>query len=201
MELPSFFEKLHELFAKNGFEIYLVGGTSRDILLDIPLRDFDLVTDATPEQMNGFLDNADFTFARFGSVKLVFEGYKMDITTFRKEDSYGDFRHPSKIVFIKDMEMDSSRRDFTINAIYIDHNGKTYDFHNGLDDLKNGIIRFIGDPRMRISEDPLRILRAERFAKRLGFSIDKESQEAIDEMRGLLEKLNPEKIKMESKKG
>ena len=99
------------------------------------------------------------------------------------------------------MKADSVRRDFTINAIYIDSQGNTFDFHGGLQDLEKGLIRFIGDPYIRIKEDPLRILRAERFARRLGFRIEEESQRAINELRGELAFLSPDKVLMESKKG
>ena len=178
----------------------MVGGTSRDYLLGLPYTDFDFVTDATPEEEKLFLPNAKYDFAKFGSIKIFEDDVEIDITTLRKEEGYSDHRHPKKITFIKDLETDSVRRDFTINAIYIDKDGNIYDYHNGLDDLKKKIIRFIGEPKKRIEEDPLRIMRAERFAKKLGFKIEDESLHAIEEGRGLLSLLNPEKIKMERKK-
>ncbi|MBP5091186.1 MAG: hypothetical protein J6328_01325 [Bacilli bacterium] len=175
----------------------MVGGTSRDYLLGLPYADYDFVTDATPDEEKAFLPNAKYDFARFGSIKVFEDGVEVDITTMRLEEGYADHRHPKKITFIKDLEVDSKRRDFTINAIYIDMEGKVYDYHHGLDDLKEKLIRFIGDPRIRIEEDPLRIIRAERFAKRLGFIFEEKTAEAIEAGRGLLSLLNPEKIKME----
>ena len=179
----------------------MIGGTSRDYLLGLPVLDFDFVTDATPEEEKAFLPNASYSFARFGSVRLNANPNHIDITTFREEEGYDDHRHPRTIRFIKDMKADSVRRDFTINAIYIDSQGNAFDFHDGLQDLEKGLIRFIGDPYIRIKEDPLRILRAERFAKRLGFRIEEESQRAINELRGELVFLSPDKVLMESKKG
>ena len=191
------FAKYARLFEENGFHLYMVGGTSRDYLLGLPYTDFDFVTDATPEDEKKFLPNAKYDFAKFGSIKIFEDGVEVDITTLRKEEGYDDRRHPKKITFIKDLETDSQRRDFTINALYIDLGGNVYDYHGGLADLKKGIIRFIGDPKIRIEEDPLRIMRAERFAKKLGFEIEEESKKAIEEGRNLLSLLNPNKIKME----
>ncbi|MDO5330382.1 MAG: hypothetical protein Q4F15_02980 [Bacillota bacterium] len=199
--LPPIFEKYAALFEENGFSLYMVGGSSRDYLLGRAFTDYDLVTDATPEQMKSFLPTADFTFARFGSIKLKEEGNELDFTTLRVEGEYLDSRHPSSVSFVREPSLDYRRRDFTINAIYIDKFGHTLDFSGGLDDLHMGIIRFIGDPRKRIEEDPLRILRAERFARKLGFAIEAETQAAIEWGRPLLEKLNPQKVQMELKKG
>ena len=201
MELPSTFLNLAAEYKKRGFSLYMIGGTSRDYLLGLPVLDLDFVTDATPEEEKAFLPDASYAFAKYGSVHISAKPTHIDVTTFREEEGYDDHRHPKNIRFIKDMEKDSLRRDFTINAIYIDQAGKIFDFHHGLDDLKKRLIRFIGDPRVRIKEDPLRILRAERFAKRLGFTIEEESQKAIDELRGELAFLSPDKVLMESKKG
>jgi tRNA nucleotidyltransferase/poly(A) polymerase len=200
MKLPEIFLRLSSLYAEHGHRLFLVGGTSRDLLLGIDPSDIDLVTDATPEEEKAFLPNLEMTFARFGSVHLKTEAGDIDITTMRRESGYKDSRHPSKIEFIRDLKEDSLRRDFTINALYIDCQGNVSDYHGGLEDLKNRLIRFIGDPATRIQEDPLRILRAERFAKRLGFQIEENTEKAMEEHRDLLRLLNPEKIAMEMKK-
>ncbi len=197
---PPVFESYRQRFEENGYALYIVGGTSRDLLLGLSPNDWDFTTSATPEQEKEFLPNADYTFARFGSIKSKFDGVEVDITTLREEGSYRDFRHPSYIRFVTSPKVDSQRRDFTINALYIDGEGRVLDFHGGRGDLKNKLIRFIGDPRKRIQEDPLRILRAERFAKRLGFAIEEETAKAIEELRPLLKKLNPEKVKLEERK-
>lgn len=200
MKLPEIFLRLSSLYAEHGHRLFLIGGTSRDLLLGINPSDIDLVTDATPEEEKAFLPDLEMTFARFGSVHLKTEAGDIDITTMRKESGYKDSRHPSKIEFIRDLKEDSLRRDFTINALYIDCQGNVSDYHGGLEDLKNRLIRFIGDPATRIQEDPLRILRAERFAKRLGFQIEENTEKAMEEHRDLLRLLNPEKIAMEMKK-
>ena len=194
------FKFLNDIFQENGFSIFEVGGSVRDELLGLEVFDFDFATNATPEEMMKFLPNANDTFARFGCIKYKGEHGRAEITTFRVEESYDDFRHPNKIRFVKTLDEDYKRRDFTINAIYKDINGKLYDPSNGIADLKNKLIRFIGDPKTRIKEDPLRILRAKRFASKLGFEIEENSLKAMEKLEYLLEKLNPDKIKEEERK-
>lgn len=199
MDLPLF-KKYEKLFRSHGYPLFMVGGTSRDLLLGQEPSDFDFVTSATPEQERSFLPDADYSFAKFGSIKFKEEGKEIDVTTFREEGEYKDFRHPSYIRFISSPEEDSKRRDFTINALYLDGEGNVLDFHGGLKDLREKKIRFIGNPDVRIQEDPLRILRAERFAKRLGFTLEEETDKAIKKLRPLLAKLNPLKVKQEMEK-
>lgn len=200
LKLPVQFLSLAATYKKHGFGLYLIGGTSRDLLLGIDSADFDFVTDATPDQTRAFLPDANYRFAMYGSIKVNSLGVTCDVTTLRKETGYSDHRHPSKVEFITSLEEDSWRRDFTVNAIYIDADGKIYDYPHGLEDLDAKLLRFIGDPWQRIKEDPLRIIRAERFAKRLGFNFESDTQKAIDELQGELSSLNPEKVLMERKK-
>ena len=178
----------------------MIGGTSRDFLLDIEILDYDFVTDATPEEMREFLANANFVFAKYGCVKVKYDSFNVDITTLREESKYVDSRHPNEIKFTKDIKIDSKRRDFTINAIYIDENYNIFDFYNGQSDLENKIIRMIGDPNERIQEDPLRILRAYRFATIYNLSIEKGLADSISRNKELLSKLNKEKVKEELNK-
>ena len=194
------FKFLNSTFKENGFTIFEVGGSVRDSLLGKEVFDFDFATDATPLEMKKFLPDINDTFSKYGCIKYKGEFGRAEITTFRKEEKYDDFRHPGVINFVKSLEEDSLRRDFTINAIYRDFEGKIYDPTGGLEDLKNKVIRFIGDPETRIKEDPLRILRAKRFATKLGFQIEPKSQKAIENLAYLLEKLNPDKIKEEERK-
>ena len=194
------FEFLNFKFKENGFSIFEVGGSVRDEILGIEVYDFDFATDATPEEMMKFLPDVNGTFSKYGCIKYKGEFGRAEITTFRVEEEYDDFRHPTKIKFVKSLDEDFKRRDFTINAIYKDINGKLYDPSNGVLDLNNKIIRLIGNPEKRIKEDPLRILRAKRFATKLGFQVEPKTQKAIDEFSYLLEKLNPEKIKEEERK-
>ena len=195
------FDFLKDVFSKNGFHLYVVGGTVRDFLLGKEITDLDFVTDATPEEEMKFIPEADFTFKKFGAVRYPYKGKHIDITTLRQEGEYNDSRHPSKVKFVKDPKLDFVRRDFTINAMYLNEDYQVIDFSTGQEDLKKKLIRFIGDPYKRIEEDPLRIARAERFAKTLGFEIEEKTQQAIKDKRDLLGKLNPEKLKEEQRKG
>lgn len=194
------FINLAKLFNKNGYRLYMIGGTSRDYLLGIDFSDYDFCTDATPSDMKKFLPNASYTFEKYGSVQLKIDGIHVDITTLRIEDSYVDNRHPLNIKFTKKLEEDYKRRDFTINAIYIDENFQSIDYCGGLTDLNNKIIRFIGNPNIRIKEDPLRILRAERFQRKLNFIFEENTKKAIENNHNLISKLNPQKVEQELKK-
>jgi len=196
----NLFKSLAKLFKENGFSLFMIGGTSRDYLLNLEVLDYDFVSDATPGDMKKFLPQANYHFEKYGSVRLKIGGVHVDITTFRSEGEYLDFRHPNSVKYVKTIEEDFVRRDFTINAIYIDEDMKCIDPSGGLNDLKNRTIRFIGDPIKRIKEDPLRILRAERFKEKLNFEIEEKSLEAINKYRYLLDKLNPEKVKEELRK-
>lgn len=193
------FQKLHEFFAHHGFALYVVGGTVRDFLLSLSLSDLDVVTDATPEEMKTFLQpyDCDYTFAKFGSIKIKFEGYFFDITTLRKEKKYKDARHPNEIIFIKSLKRDYIRRDFTINAMYMDEHFRVIDYCNGMKDINLGIIRTVGRSSTRIKEDPLRIIRALRFAIDFDFTIEKHLDRAIRQNIKLLSKINQNKIKQD----
>ena len=195
------FDKLIPVFKENGFHLYVIGGTSRDFLLKRLLTDYDFVTDATPDEMKTFLKDANYRFEMYGSVRLKVDGIKVDITTLRKENGYADHRHPNAIEFVKLPEAEYMRRDFTINAIYIDENYKIMDFCGGISDLEHKLIRFIGDPETRIKEDPLRILRAYRFKQTLGFEFEEETKKAIELLYSEVEKLNKDKVNEEIRKG
>ncbi len=201
VRLPLF-DELSALYFEHGYTLYLVGGSSRDLLLGLEPEDYDFATEATPEEASSFLPpDSDFSFSRFGCVKLGKRWKGAEITTFRTEGGYLDGRHPSEISFVGDIELDSLRRDFTINAIYLDRDYVPHDFHGGLGDLRSGLIRTIGDPYMRFKEDPLRMARAERLASRLGFEIEEATLKALRECYPLLGKLNPAKLKEEERKG
>ncbi len=195
------FDYLNEIYSQKGFSLYLVGGSVRDYLLDKEVDDFDFVTDASPRESLLFLPEANDIFAKYGVLKTKIFGKHCDIATLREEKEYADHRHPDNIVFIKDPQRDSSRRDFTINALYLDKGYHVLDYHHGMDDLYKKVIRFIGDPHQRIKEDPLRIARAERFASLLGFTIESDSARAIMELRPLLNEISVAKLDEERKKG
>ena len=195
------FQSLADIFNDHGYHLYLVGGTVRDYLLGLPLEDMDAVTDATPIQIVSFLPDVDTTFAHLGSLKYKDRvGIKFDITTLRKESGYLDSRHPNNIVFVKNLEDDYPRRDFTVNALYMDRDLKVYDYCGGQTDLKKHILRMVGNPDERLKEDPLRILRAIRFHLMYKLKIDKDLFEAMRDRFYLLENITDAKIKSELNK-
>lgn len=192
------FQKLALIFKSHGFNLFLVGGTVRDYLLHKELTDMDAVTDATPKEVISFLPNADTTFAHLGSLKYKNEnGLKFDITTLREESAYLDSRHPSKITFVKDLKIDYLRRDFTINAMYMDSELNIIDYSGGQQDLQSHTLRMVGDPDIRLKEDPLRILRAIRFALMFNLKIEDSLYEAMRDRFYLLSNITDAKIKSE----
>ena len=194
------FDYLKDIFNKNGFRLFMIGGASRDYLLNKNIDDYDFVTDATPLEIEEFL-KVDNTFEKFGTVKFEYNNKKIDIVTLREEGEYNDSRHPSFIKFVKDINIDYKRRDFTINAIYIDENYKILDPSGfGINDLKNRILRIIGNPENKIKEDPLRILRAKRFCIEYGLVMEENTKKAINENKSLLDLINKDKINEENKK-
>lgn len=190
---------LSKVFSTNGYHLFLVGGSVRDFLLGIELRDLDLATDATPNEINSFL-NVSMRYAQYGSVNYKKDDISVDITTFRKEKGYKDFRHPVNIKFVRKMKTDYKRRDFTINAMYLDDRFHLYDYSTGEKDLKDKVIRLVGNPYKRIKEDPLRILRAIRFSIKYNFVIEEKTKKAMKKYIHLLARINIDKIKSEIKK-
>ena len=194
------FIQLADVFESHGHHLYLVGGSVRDYLLSIPLTDMDVVSDATPSQMKEFLKEADYAFEKYGSVKLVFNEVKFDITTLRKESDYVDSRHPKEVVYTDKLEIDVVRRDITINALYLSKELKVIDLVGGLDDLNNKLIRVVGNPDIRFKEDPLRIIRILRFKVDLGFEIEEETLASLKNNASLIYLLNKDKVNQEVKK-
>lgn len=179
----------------------MIGSSSRDFLLERKIYDYDFVTDATPSEMLEFIKNADATFSKFGVIKTFYNDEKIDLVTLREEKDYKDYRHPKYVKFVKDINIDYLRRDFTINAIYINEKYEVEKVSlEGFQDLKNGILRFIGDPNQRINEDPLRILRAKRFILEYNLETDDMTLEALEKNEFLISKLNKSKVDEEMKK-
>jgi len=192
--IPDYVYQASDILNQNSFKAYLVGGAVRNILLGLKPKDFDIATDALPEQIEKIFPRSITINAKFGTVIAVIESktgehFDVEITTFRKEEEYYGGRWPGKVEFINDLYTDLSRRDFTINALAIDLNnindpGANLDeiiidnFH-GRDDLKNKIVKAVGDPIERLSEDGLRAFRACRIASVYGFSIDPNTLNAI----------------------
>lgn len=194
------FQNVSKLFKNNGFDLFMVGGTVRDFLLGEEVFDMDVVTSATPEEMKLFLEDADFSFSKFGSVKYKSNGVKFDITTLRKENNYKDSRHPMEVEFVKDLKIDVKRRDFTINGMYMDEHFRVIDYVGGEKDLNAHVIRMIGNPTKRLKEDPLRIVRAIRFSLTLDFDIDEKLEKAMLKEKNLLKLLRKEKINQDLNK-
>ena len=195
------YQRLAKIFEEHGYKLYLVGGTVRDYLLGKELTDMDAVSDAVPEQIIAFLSPIDKSFMRFGSLKYKDEsGVKFDITTLRKESSYLDSRHPSQIEFVKDLKVDYQRRDFTVNALYMDKDLNVIDYCDGVKDLNNHIIKMIGNPDTRIKEDPLRILRAIRFHLMHKLKIDDDLLKSMHDNFDLLRNITDAKIRSELNK-
>jgi len=196
-----------EKMKEKGFEAYIVGGCTRDLFMGKEPSDWDIATNARPEQTQAVFEEQGIkTFYEndFGTVGVVFpENNIVEITTYRSESTYSDYRHPDKVIWSQDIEQDLKRRDFTINAIAISpvDNDKfeIIDLFNGLEDIKNKIIRTVGKPEERFSEDFLRMMRGVRFENTLGkgWKIEKDTEKAIIKYSHLLEKSSKERIRDE----
>ncbi len=166
------------MFREAGFSLYIVGGAVRDYLLGIKNHDYDFCTDAEPEEVMKIFRHVIPTGIKHGTVTVLFENESYEVTTFRTEGPYSDSRHPDKVSFVKSLEEDLSRRDFTVNAFAADcTTGEITDLFDGYSDLKKGIIRAIGVPSERFTEDALRLMRMCRFCAKLDFIPDEKTLE------------------------
>ena len=180
IKIPVILQKMNNIFEKNGFKAYLVGGAVRDMFMNKEASDWDVATDATPEQVISAFKKVIPTGIAHGTVTVHFMGEEIEVTTFRIEQGYSDGRHPDKVSYASDIEEDLSRRDFTMNAIAVSlKDGSIVDPFNGKSDIKNKIIRSVGNPLERFNEDGLRPIRAIRFASQLGFEIETNTLHAI----------------------
>lgn len=184
------------LLAQAGFPSYIVGGCLRDLLLGKNAQDYDLATPAAPQQTLAVFSN--YTCFRqgekFGTIGVLIDGEKLEITTFRSDIGYADSRHPDQVVFSSNILNDLSRRDFTINSIACGLDGDLIDPFGGLSDIKNKILRATGEPKIRFGEDALRILRLFRFAAQLGFEIEQNTLEAAVSFQEKLSAISKERI-------
>ena len=185
------------IFYKHGYLAYIVGGYPRDFLLGIDTKDIDICTNAIPKEIMEIFDTEGVSDIKYGSVKVIYKNYKFDVTTFRKDIKYEDNRKPIKIKYIDDLRKDLLRRDFTINTICIDKDENVIDLLGAKEDLDHKIIKTVGNPRYRLKEDVLRILRAIRFASILGFDIDEKTKNYIIKYGYLLKKLSGSRKKEE----
>ena len=180
-----------------GYTAYMVGGYPRDLYLKRTFTDIDICTDATPMELHKIFPEIVTTNSEYGSVTVIFEKTKFEITTFRKEFKYKDSRRPEKIEYVDTLEEDIKRRDFTINTLCIDKEGNQIDLIGAKHDLDNKIIRAVGNPKIRLKEDALRILRAIRFATTLNFSLEPKLKNYIRKYGHNLKKLSMDRKKEE----
>lgn len=180
-----------------GFEAYFVGGSVRDVLLHRHVHDVDITTSAYPEEVKELFDKSIDTGIKHGTVTVLYGGESYEITTFRTESGYQDFRRPDHVTFVQNLDEDLKRRDFTINALAMDMHGDIVDLFNGIEDLKNHIIRAVGNPEKRFHEDALRMMRAVRFMSQLEFKLEEKTEQAIKDNHELLKKISIERIREE----
>ena len=193
--------KIIEILSGAGFESYIVGGAVRDLLIEKNPKEYDICTSATPNEINKIFKNSKLVGQSFGVSIVLQDKYAFEIATFREDFDYLDGRHPDKVKYTKNVEHDVKRRDFTVNGLLFDPiANKIIDYCDGLLDLKNKIIRTIGDPFERFSEDYLRILRAIRFSNQLNFEIEKKTSIAMDELSHKVVNISIERVRDEISK-
>ncbi len=210
--VPLYVRKVADILINNGYEAYLVGGAVRDIVLEREPKDFDIATNAKPEQMTKIFKKTIDTASKFGTIIVVVEDkngepFNVEVTTYRIESDYFSGRWPSSVKFTASIKEDLSRRDFTMNALALDMNRlrnkeNTFkdlivDYFGGLDDLNSGIIRAIGNPIERFKEDGLRPIRACRFASELGFKIERNTFKSISEILDIVSQISIERFRDE----
>ena len=196
MLIPAAVARCLEALEQAGFEAYCVGGCVRDRLLGKEPHDFDLCASATPEEMKALFHDRALVLAgeKHGTVGVVTEDGVVEITTFRKEGAYGDNRHPDRVEFVTDIRQDLARRDFTVNAMAWSPKRGLQDPFGGEQDLKQGILRCVGDPETRFREDALRILRGLRFSVTYDLTPEPETEKAMLGLTGLLDHLARERV-------
>ena len=200
-EPPAYALRALKALEDAGYEAWIVGGWVRDALLGDPCHDVDITTSAVWEESERVLSEAGFkvheTGVEHGTITAVCEGDAIEVTTYRVEGTYTDHRHPDSVRFVRNVEDDLSRRDFTINAMAYHPTRGLLDPYDGRGDLVRGVVRAVGDPRERLAEDALRVLRAVRFACRMGFSVEEKTHQALVEMAPGLDDIAQERIGQE----
>lgn len=200
MPLPSSVEYVLSKLKENGYQAYVVGGAVRDFLMGKTPHDYDLTSDALPSQISDVFKDfyQEHSGEKHGTIRVIIDHKPIEITTFRCDEGYTDYRRPDNVEFVKDVYIDSKRRDFSINAFYYSE-GHIYDFHEGLEDLNNKVIKTIGNPSTRFHEDALRILRAIRFSAKLGYEIESKTKTALLDCKEELNLIAKERILTELK--
>ena len=198
--MPSEFQEALPVLKKiknAGFDAYFVGGSVRDALLERPIHDVDIASSSYPEETKHIFERTIDVGIEHGTVLVLEDNHEYEVTTFRTEDLYVDYRRPSHVTFVRSLKEDLKRRDFTINALALDEAGNVIDLFEGLDDLKYQILRAVGIPSERFNEDALRIMRGFRFQASLGFTLDADTFNAMKGCVPLLEKISVERTFIE----
>lgn len=197
--IPNEIKTVLDRLCQNGFSAYIVGGCVRDILMDTEPHDYDVTTSSTPEQtLEVFKDFRTYELGRkFGTITVVSGKYHVEITTMRTEKGYADGRRPDEVIFTDSIMEDASRRDFTINAMAYSLKDGFFDGFGGAEDIENKLIKAVGNAEVRFREDGLRIMRALRFAARLGFEIEEYTEKAIRKCLFMLDNIAKERIRDE----
>lgn len=189
-----------EKIEKAGYEAYFVGGSVRDYLLGKDIDDVDIATSALPEEVKAIFPKTVDVGIEHGTILVLYKGTAYEVTTFRTDGEYKDFRHPERVTFIRSLHEDLKRRDFTMNAIAMDKTGKIIDPFNGKQDLTDKRIRTVGKAEERFQEDALRIMRGVRFVSQLGFEMEEATYRALEEYAPLLSHIAVERIYAEFSK-
>lgn len=190
-------QTIYHRLVDHGYRAFLAGGCVRDALLNIEANDLDIATDATPDQVEALFEKTVNVGKVFGVMRVLVDGADLEVATFRHDGNYSDGRRPESILF-SSPEEDAQRRDFTINALFFDlQSHQVLDFVQGQQDLQSKLIKTVGDPRKRFSEDHLRLLRGARFAAQLGFSVETQTLAAMTEMASLVQTVSGERIRDE----
>lgn len=199
-DLPQSIKKTIDIITSNGHKAYIVGGCVRDLLCSKMPHDYDITTDATPQEIQSIFEKTIDTGIKHGTVTVVTDGTPIEITTFRTEGAYTDNRHPESVSFVRDVTEDLARRDFTVNAMCYNDKEGIIDCFGGIDDIKNKTLKAVGDAKTRFVEDALRILRLFRFSATLDFCIEKQTFDSAIECATLLKSISAERIFTELKK-
>lgn len=197
ISLPEKVEYILHTLEEAGYEAYAVGGCVRDSLLGREPDDWDITTSATPQQVKKAFPRTIDTGIQHGTVTVMMGKEGFEVTTYRIDGEYEDSRHPKEVIFTANLIEDLKRRDFTINAFAYNDRSGIVDAFDGMTDLKNGIIRCVGEARERFREDALRMMRAVRFSAQLGYSIEEKTREAIIELAPSLKNISAERIQVE----
>lgn len=201
--LPSIFTPAKPILQRlesAGYEAYFVGGCVRDTILGDHIHDIDIATSAYPQEVKSLFRRTVDTGIEHGTVMILDHGHGYETTTFRTESGYQDYRRPDHVTFVRSLKEDLKRRDFTINALALRHDGTVVDLFDGLGDLKKGVIRAVGVPDERFHEDALRMMRAVRFASKLDFKIEPKTEQGIQDNAQLLAKIAVERTQVELEK-